>query len=116
MRKSAFWILAVVVTLVLVGAGVAQAASEGKTASRTKAPAVKHLTGTVVSVNAEKKTVMVKQIIKGMEREQSFTVEKDAVPVLTHLKAGERVRVDYVENSGQLMAQSIGELKHSAKK
>jgi hypothetical protein len=99
---------AFVAIITIVGAGVVHAASD------TKAR-VRHLTGTVVSVNEEAKTVTVKPT-RRKAHEQTFEMDKAGAATLANLKPGERVTISYIESAGHLTAESITAATHAARK
>jgi len=99
---------AFVAIVTIVGAGVVHAASDTKVR-------VRHLTGTVVSVNEEAKTVTVKPTGRSAH-EQTFAVDKAGAATLAQLKPGERVRISYIESAGHMTAESITAVTHAAKK
>src|ERR1043166_8358851 len=106
--RSALSVIALVGIVTIVGAGVALAASE------TKAR-VQHLTGTVVSVNEQTKTVTVKPARRN-GHDQTFVADKVGAAALANLKPGERVRISYTESAGHITAESITALTHTAGK
>ena len=100
--KRALKSLAIALALVSVaGPSMAFAAQD------TPKEKVKHLTGAVVSVNQDAKTLTVKRMVKQKEHEYTFAASKDAAATLTQLKPGEQVRVSYVEAAGTMTAESI---------
>jgi len=70
----------------------------------------KTITGEVVSVNAETKTLVVKRMVEGKATELTFHAEK-AAAALGDLKPGEMVRVTYVEDKGQSTATTVVKAK-----
>ncbi len=104
-------------TLSLVGPAFATSASSATQApsKETSAPAAKpathrvaamrHVTGEVVSVNQDAKTLTVKHGSKG--KPLTFAVEANAAAQLSGLKAGDQVKIGYVKSDKQLMARQI---------
>ena len=70
-----------------------------------KTAAARHVTGEVVSVNQNAKTVTVKHGPKG--KELTFGVEAGAAGQLSDLKAGDHVKIGYVRSHDHLMAKDI---------
>jgi hypothetical protein len=100
--KRALRLLTVALGLVtLAGSSVAIAAPATITGK------VKHLTGTVVPVNENAKTLTVKRMVRQKEHQDTFAIGQEAVATLTQLKPGEHVRVSYVEAGGIMTAESI---------
>jgi len=82
--------------------------------SATHKPAsMRHVTGEVVSVNQDAKTLTVKRGPKG--KEMTFVVEPDAAAQLGDLKAGDHLKIGYVSNHNQLTAKSIVKSEVAAK-
>jgi hypothetical protein len=88
------------------GAGPAKAAIAG----------VRHMIGEVVSVDQTAKTLTVKRTVHRRTKDSVFTVEPEAASGLADLKAGDRVKVSYVESGGKLVAKAIANASHVAKK
>jgi Cu/Ag efflux protein CusF len=78
-----------------------------------KVTSMRHVTGEVVSVNQDAKTLTVKRGPKG--KEMTFAVEADAAAHLSDLKAGDRVKIGYVSNHHQFTARSIVKSEVTAK-
>jgi ribosomal protein S17 len=97
--RSALLAVALVAMVTFAGIGVVYGASD------TKAR-VRHMTGTVVSVSEEAKTVTVKPS-RQKGHEQTFAVDKVGAAALTNLKPGEQVRISYTESAGHMTAESI---------
>jgi hypothetical protein len=89
-----------------VGARPAKAAVAG----------VRHMIAEVVSVDWTARILTVKRTIRHKTKESAFTVEPDAASGLADLKAGERVKISYVESGGKLVAKAIVSASHVAKK
>ncbi len=70
-----------------------------------KVTAPRHVTGEVMSVNQEAKTLTVKQGPKG--KELTFAVDPEAAARLSDLKAGDQVKIGYVKTHDQLMAKDL---------
>jgi hypothetical protein len=105
--------------LAIVGPSFAQAKPEAKpkAAEGMIKPAPMHrLTGSIVSVDAQTKTVIVKRTAAGKSKDYSFAADKDVAAALAQLKPGEHVRVGYIKANGQMTAETITELGHAAKK
>ncbi len=117
MNKAMIVFAGALATLSLVGPAFADsAASATKEPSKeTSAPAAKsatrkvaamrHVTGEVVAVNQDAKTLTVKHGSKG--KELTFAVEAQATARLSNLKAGDQVKIGYVKSHEQLMAKDI---------
>jgi len=108
------------VLLAMVGPSFAQAKPRTKpeeSATVTKPAHVRQLVGSIVSVDAQAKTVVVVQrTAKGKSQEYTFAADKDAAAALAQLKPGERVRVSYIEENGRMTAEKITDVGHAAKK
>jgi Cu/Ag efflux protein CusF len=89
-------------------------AAEPTKAAAPKTTPERHLRGQVVSVNADAKTLTVKRSPKA--KEMALRVDPAAAATLTDLKAGDRVKVTYVDEHGQLMAKAIAKNEHVAAK
>jgi Cu/Ag efflux protein CusF len=117
MNRAMILFAGALATLSLVGPAFAAGASSATQApsKETSAPAAKpvthkvaamrRVTGEVVSVNQDAKTLTVKHGSKG--KELTFAVEPDAATQLSGLKAGDQVKISYVKNDKQLMAKQI---------
>lgn len=117
MNKAMILFAGAVAALSLAGPVFADSASPAtkepakETSSAAAKPAthkiagMRHVTGEVVSVNEEAKTLTVKQGPKG--KELTFAVEADATAHLSGLKAGDQVKIGYVKGHKQLMARDI---------
>src|SRR5438876_11982222 len=107
------------VLLAMVGPSFAQAKPTTKpeeAATVTKPAHVRQLVGSIVSVDAQAKTVVVQRTAKGKSQEYTFAADKDAAAALAQLKPGERVRVSYLEENGRMTAEKITDVGHAAKK
>jgi Cu/Ag efflux protein CusF len=82
-----------------------EAAAPAAKSATHRIAAARHVTGEVVSVNQDAKTLTVKQAPKG--KELTFAVEADAAARLSDLKAGDHVKIGYVKSHNQLMAKDI---------
>ncbi len=124
MRKLLILLTAAVTMVSFAGPSFAQAQVtgqpiRGKMASLAKAEtpmaAKPHrLIGEVVAVDQTAKTVTIKFMVRGRPREATLTAKEQAVPTLADLKPGDRVRVGYHKEQGQLIAHSIVETYHQA--
>jgi hypothetical protein len=101
-----------------------QPSAGGPPSSEAVKPAAAHpplvmkpraLTGQVVAVDRDAKTVTVKGSGQA-SKEMTFTLDKASTVSLNNLKPGERVRVSYVDLDGHLMAKSITPTAHTASK
>jgi Cu/Ag efflux protein CusF len=79
--------------------------NESTKAAAPKVAPERHLTAQVVSVNSDGKTLIVKRSPKA--KEMTFTVDPAATSLLADLKAGDRVKVTYLDEHGQLTAKTI---------
>jgi FtsP/CotA-like multicopper oxidase with cupredoxin domain len=119
MRKFLVLPFVAMVLLVMVGPSFAQAkpgTMPEAAATVTKPARVRQLVGSIVSVDAQAKTVVVQRTAKGKSQEYTFAADKDAAGALAQLKPGERVRVTYTEANGRMTAEKITDVGHSAKK
>jgi hypothetical protein len=101
---------------VLAGAGFAQTSAPATTpapAATTpapaakapaKAPAMKHITGEVVSFDRTARTATVKYTVDQKPAEITLSVTQ---AMLSRLKTGEHVKVGYQELGGKLVAKTI---------
>jgi Cu/Ag efflux protein CusF len=84
------------------------AASEKPSATEQKPSKLSlthHVTGEVVAVDQNAKTVTVKKGAKG--KEMTFNAEGGAVSRLSDIKEGDRVKVTYKKSHNQLLASEI---------
>src|SRR5512135_3490117 len=114
MKKLMILFAGALAALLLVGPAFADNASSAtkEPSKATSAPAAKsgtrkvaamrHVTGEVVSVNQNAKTLTVKHGPNG--KELTFAVEADGTARLSDLKAGDQVKIGYVKSHKQLMA------------
>ena len=63
------------------------------------------LTATIVSIDQQEKTVTVKSGKKATEH--TFAVEGKQADTLAHFKAGDKVKISYMEAEGKLIAKTI---------
>ncbi len=103
-----FLVLPIVATVLL--------AMVGPSFAQAKPAHVRQLVGSIVSVDAQAKTVVVQRTAKGKSQEYTFAADKDAAAALAQLKPGERVRVSYIEENGRMTAEKITDVGHAAKK
>lgn len=104
MRKSVVLGVAILFACAMVSFAVA---AQKKASS---APAAKHVTAEVVSLDATAKTLTVKE----KDREMTFTLAETAKikiqgkeSSLDQLKAGDKVQIKYTEKDGAQIAQEI---------
>jgi Cu/Ag efflux protein CusF len=129
MRRALVLLTAALMTLSLTSLALAQSQTAPPTTNTppttatppaakaaNKAAGVRHMAGEVVSVNADSKSLTVKQTGKKKAKELTFTLTGDAAGHLTDYKPGDSVRVVYVDEAGKLVAQSVTHSKHAAKK
>src|SRR5207244_10788023 len=105
MRRFLVLAFVAMVLLAMVGPSFAQAKPTTKpeeSATVTKPAHVRQLVGSIVSVDAQAKTVVVQRTAKGKSQEYTFAADKDAAAALAQLKPGGRVRVSYIEENGRL--------------
>lgn len=124
MRKLIVVLIATLTIACFAGPSFAQAttaqqpaqtkATEPAKAEMPQATKLHHLIGEVVSVNQAAKTVEIKHMVRGKEKEATFTAEEQAAPTLATLKPGDRVKISYQRANGQLLAQSIAETHRGA--
>ena len=124
MRKLSILLMAVATTVSFAGSSLAQAKTagqptHGKMAALAKAEtpmaAKPHrLAGEVVAVDQAAKTVTVKFMVRKHPKEATFTADEQAAPRLADLKPGDRVRVGYHKEQGQLIAHSLVGTSHKA--
>lgn len=81
----------------------------------TPAAKPKQVTGEVVSVNVERKTLIVKVAVAGKPTELTFGVDKATGTALVDLKPGDHVRVAYTDAEGQRTATAITRVPQTAK-
>ena len=113
MKKGTVLFTGALVALSMVGPAFAQGAPPAKTEMPVpgekpaihKVAATRHLTGEVVSVNEEAKTLTVKRGSKGQEL--TVAAEGKAGTHLGDLKVGDQVRISYVKSHDQLVAKDI---------
>lgn len=117
-RLIALPCIVVLTVLALVGPSFAQAMHETKSPAQSSGQVAKshHLTGKIVSVDAQAKTFVVERVAKGKSREYTFAADKDAVQALAQLKPGDRVRVSYIKVKEGMTAERITEIGRTAKK
>ncbi len=108
MKTLLRWTPALLALLIVAGPAFAQSKVDPKPAK------MRHLTGEIVSVDDQAKTLKVKRIARGKESEYTFTADKDAAQALTGLKTGERVTVSYVTSAGKMTAEKIQAMAHAA--
>jgi Cu/Ag efflux protein CusF len=125
MNKATVLFAGALATLSLVGPVFAESTSPAtkEPSKETSAPAEKsvshkvasmrHVTGKVVSVNGDAKTLTVKRGPKG--KEMTFAVDADTAAHLNDLKAGDHVKIGYVSNQKQLTAKVIVKSEVAAK-
>jgi Cu/Ag efflux protein CusF len=77
------------------------------TAAYTAKRGMRHVTGTVVAVDEQAKTLRVEHAGKRGSIRDTFVVEPDAVAMLGQLKPGDRVTVRYAREHGKLTAEAI---------
>jgi Cu/Ag efflux protein CusF len=128
MRRSLALLTATLMVLSLTSLALAQAQTTPPPTAAPPAPGtppaaksstkagVKHMTGEVVSVNADTKSVTVKHTGKKKTKPLTFTLSPDATGQVTDYKPGDSVRVSYVDETGTLVAQSVTKAKPAAKK
>ena len=83
--------------------------------SATPAAKPKGVTGEVVSVNVERKTLIVKVAVAGKPTELTFGADKATGTALVDLKPGDHVRVAYTDAEGQRTATAITRVPQTAK-
>ena len=121
MHKTTAWLATTLTALALVGPAIA---ADAPTTSSTSAPEpskgaaprtmrTRHLAAEIVSVDQGGRTVTVKHGPKA--KETTFAVEGAAAARLADLKAGDHVRIGYVDNQGQMTAKTITGHDHTAK-
>jgi hypothetical protein len=81
----------------------------------TPAAKPKGVTGEVVSVNIERKTLVVKVAVAGKPTELTFGADKATGTALVDLKPGDHVRVAYTDAEGQRTATAITRVPQTAK-
>jgi Cu/Ag efflux protein CusF len=117
MRKTAAILAGVFAAAALVGTAFAADTSAASTPAKS-APATmtaeRHLTAQVVAVNADAKTLTVRRSPKA--KEMTLTVDPAATSSLADLKTGDRVKVTYLDEHGQLTAKTITKNAHVAAK
>jgi hypothetical protein len=88
-----------------------------KTVKPTAAPAAKPkgVSGEVVSVNVEKKTLIVKVAVAGKPTELTFGADKATGTALVDLKPGDHVRVAYTDAAGQRAATAVTRVPQAVK-
>jgi Cu/Ag efflux protein CusF len=129
MRRALVLLIAALMVLSFSGLALAQGQTTPPTAatpgpgtpppaekSAGKATGVKHMTGEVVSVNADTKSVTVKHTGKKKAKPVTFTLGADATGQVTDYKPGDSVRVSYVDEAGKHVAQSVTKAKAPEKK
>ena len=104
MRKTAAFLTGALAAAALIGPAFAADTSTTSTAP-AKMAVQRHLTAEVVAVNAEAKTLTVKRSPKA--KEMTLAVDPAAATSLADLKAGDRVKVTYQDEHGQLTAKTI---------
>jgi Cu/Ag efflux protein CusF len=125
MRKVLVMLVAAVTMVAFAGprfalAQMAGQPTQGKMAAPAKAEtpmATKphRLVGEVVAVDQAAKTVTIRFMVRRQPKEATFTATEQAAPKLADLKPGDRVRLGYHKEQGQLIAQSIVETYHQAR-
>jgi Cu/Ag efflux protein CusF len=111
MRRTigAFGLLApVIIALAVVGTHV--------TAAYAAKRGMRHVTGTVVAVDEQAKTVTVEHAGKRGSNRHTFVVEPAGAGVLGQLKPGDRVTVRYEREHGKLTAKAIIPIGDEAQK
>jgi Cu/Ag efflux protein CusF len=126
MQMRTFWVLlmAAVTMASFAGPSFAQATIAGQPTQGNMAAPAKvvmpmaakphSLVGEVVAVDQTAKTVTIRFMVRGQPREATFTTKQQAAPRLANLKPGDRVRVGYHKEQGQLIAHSLVETYHKA--
>jgi Cu/Ag efflux protein CusF len=120
MRKTIALLAGTLAVAALIGPAIAAETSSSKspaTEAPKSAPAKmteRHLTAQVVAVNADAKTLTVKRSPKA--KPMTLTVDPAATSALTDLKAGDRVKIGYIDEHGQLTAKTISKDELAAKK
>ncbi len=121
MKKALLVFAGALATLSLIGPAFAQtAAPAAKDAPSTSTPAEKpsklalphHVTGEIVSVDQNAKTVTLKG---AKDKKLTFTAEGGAVASLSALKAGDRVKVTYKNSHGHRIASKIAATEVASK-
>jgi Cu/Ag efflux protein CusF len=121
MQKTTTWLATTLTALTLVGPAIAAdapttsstPAAEASKAAAPQTMRTRHLAAEIVSVDQGSKTVTVKHGRNA--KETTFAVEGDAAARLADLKAGDHVRIGYVDNQGQMTAKTITSRNHTAK-
>ena len=121
MRKTTALLVGTLAALLAAGPGLAQTTNTTKDttittkeSTTTAPPAEKpsklsmphRVTGEVVSADPAANTLTVKDS-KG--KNHTFKADSDAAPRLADLKAGDRVKVNYKKNHGEMVATKIVE-------
>ena len=107
MRKLSLLSIAVLAVLSIASASVA---GEYRESASTEAPipvALNVLTGRVVSMDHDARTLTVKKIGWLRAQEVMFTVDDQAVTHLADLKQDDWVDITYAEADGKLIAKTI---------
>jgi membrane protein implicated in regulation of membrane protease activity len=107
--------LLVVLSLLFSAALVTTVLAQEKKAPETSKPKVHHYYGTVASVDSAAKLL----VVKGKKNEMKFDVADakwKGYKGMGEVKAGEHVRVKYVEEDGTMMAQLVYKAGHRTAK
>lgn len=112
MKRAIVLIAGGLAALSLVGPAFAQTTAPATTTpaapadkpAAQKAEPTRHMTASVVSVNADTKSLTVK---RGRGKPLTFAVESDPAAHLGDLRAGDRVRISYTKGQKQLLAKEV---------
>jgi phage baseplate assembly protein gpV len=107
--------LLVVLSLLFSAALVTSVFAQEKKAPETSKPKVHHFYGTVTSIDSAAKLL----VVKGKKNEMKFDVADakfKGYKAMDEVKAGEHVKVKYVEKDGKMMAESVYKVIKTAKK
>jgi membrane protein implicated in regulation of membrane protease activity len=110
MKRTLWVVLSLLFSVALVTAVFAQE----KKATQESKPKALHYYGTVANVDSAAKLL----VVKGKKGEMKFDVagaKWKGYKAMDEVKAGERVRVRYVEKDGKMMAQLVYKVVKTAK-
>ncbi len=100
-------------SLVLAAQGEKPTATAGS--STSKAVKDQHLSGEVVAVDQQAKTVTIRTAWK-KPKEFTFSVEDKAVAALADLKPGDWLNATYIRENGKLTAETLVKAQRTSKK
>ena len=111
MKTFKYLVAAAVVVPALAGPVLAQTPKPATPAPAASADApkaaAKSLTGELVAADAAARTVTVKHMVDKKPMQMTFGVEDAALASLSHFKAGDQVKVTYVEMGDKRIIRSI---------